>query len=95
MKQKLKVHSMRTRPPGKESSNPSAKILLFRDVEALESAKLKLDVDPNVKSTDYMGMKAAENQVTLSFVFSNMYLFTDLPFFFFVRPIQSRIVRFL
>lgn len=55
-------HSRSTRPTGKDSTS-TAHILLFTDVESLEAAKLKLDKDSNVESTDYMGLRSAKKQV--------------------------------
>lgn len=63
-KQMLNFHAMSTQQPTGKNSNPKAYILLFKDLESLESAKVKLDDDPDVESTDYMGMKSAEKQVT-------------------------------
>ena len=57
-------HSRNAHLTGEESLNRRAHILLFKDLESLESAKSKLDDDPNVQSTDYRGMRSAENQVT-------------------------------
>ena len=45
------------------SADGAAHILLFTSIEALENAKLKLDKDINVKSTNYMGVRSDENQV--------------------------------
>ena len=47
----------------KSSRDDVAHILLFTSLESLEAAKVKLDSDKNVKSTDYMGMRSAEYQV--------------------------------
>ena len=57
-------HSWGTRSTGNHSL-PTAHILLFKDVESLEAAKVKLDQDPDVELTDYMGMRSARKQVVL------------------------------
>jgi len=38
-------------------------ILLFTSIESLEAAKVKLDNDDNVESTEYLGRRNARNQV--------------------------------
>ena len=55
---------------GLHSSTPSKNgtILLFTSMEALEDAKDKLDVDQNVKSVDYMGVRSENHQVKIQFV---------------------------
>jgi len=60
-------HSRIRRPTGKDSAS-TAHVLLFTDLESLETAKVKLDKDPNVEATDYMGMKSASKQVRKSFI---------------------------
>lgn len=54
-------HSRTSRPVGKDPGT-LAHILLFTDVESLEAAKTKLEVDDNVESVDYMGMRSAKKQ---------------------------------
>ncbi len=63
-KQLPNLHSRITRPTGKDSTS-TAHVLLFTDLESLESAKVKLDKDPNVEATDYMGMRSAKKQVNI------------------------------
>ena len=62
-------HSRSTRPTGKDSSS-TAHILLFTDIESLEAAKVKLDKDDNVESTDYMGFRSAKKQVCLMIIYN-------------------------
>lgn len=40
-------------------------ILLFTSIESLEAAKLKLDNDDNVESTEYLGRRNVRNQVLI------------------------------
>jgi hypothetical protein len=56
------------------STDGAAHILLFTSIEALENAKLKLDADTNVKSTNYMGVRSAEIQVNYSIQFVELIL---------------------
>ena len=51
-------HSRWTRPVVSDSSE--AHILLFTDVESLESAKEKLAADESVTAVDYQGMRSAK-----------------------------------
>ncbi len=52
-------HSWNSHLTGKKSLDRRAYIFLFRDLESLETAKGKHDDDPNVQSTDYVGMRSA------------------------------------
>merc|ERR1712136_67115 len=54
-------HSRHTRPTG-AGADSVAHILLFKDVESLEAAKVKLSEDENVESVDYMGIRSAKKQ---------------------------------
>ena len=65
-------HSRIRRPTGKDSTS-TAHVLLFTDVESLEAAKVKLDQNPNVEATDYMGMKSAKKRVTFYSVILKMH----------------------
>jgi len=56
------VHSRIRRPTGKYSTS-TAHVLLFTNLESLEAGKIKLDKDPNVEATDYVGRRSAKKQV--------------------------------
>ena len=62
-KQLSNFHSRIERPTGKDSTL-KAYVILFTDLESLEVAKVKLDKDPNVEATDYMGMRSAKKRVS-------------------------------
>ena len=55
------VHSRVSRPI--KDATGDCHILLFTTLEALETAKVKLESDSNVESVDYMGSKSAKKQV--------------------------------
>jgi hypothetical protein len=58
--EKLKGFHSLNPPPNKKEKE---KIMLFRDMESLEAAKLILDVHKNVKSTNLLGLKSFKRQV--------------------------------
>lgn len=58
--EKIKGFHSLNPPPNKKEKE---RIILFRDLESLEAAKLFLDVHKNVKSTNLMGLKSFKRQV--------------------------------
>jgi hypothetical protein len=57
-------HSRVSKHSKKESG--IVNILLFTSIESLEAAKIKLDKDENVESTEYLGRRNVRNQVHTS-----------------------------
>lgn len=70
MKKTLDGFHSRVSKASKKGSASVANILLFTSVESLEAAKVKLDKDKNVESTEYLGRRNARNQVDIDLFFS-------------------------